>query len=346
MNVSSVTLNFPTNADENVAEDEEDDDETDEETWGPVAKTADPRSVLRRPSTDSEPEEEITIARRAPVRSPGRPRLIDWVTTPDKPFAVINNSTKKIIMFKAKLPPRPHSSDGFTRSLVHTPGLLPSAMDGSEELSPMISNSANLMMSAMYTPMDQSVGDQALGPPEAFFPFVDISTNGHVSQDTPSFDGEDDEIDGEDGDVWVGDFLNFEPDSDDEAEGEPDESGSTTNDEMFSTPRPTTATSEDQVHPMLVNPNLVGAFRSNQYRHKIMSRDNITNNSLLFSGPLAHTTIRGIKDGRLAAATVPISPLRKQKNRGHEASSPLAAQNKRKFSGDQQKGHKRSKSIN
>lgn len=325
-------------------------DTTDEETWGPVAKTAPPRSVLRNQSVESGSEEEITIARRAPPRTPGGPLLGVWSTTPDKPFAVFNGDTEKLIMFKARCQPRPHSADGMIPNS-GIPGLLPSAMDGPNEMSPMISNSANLMMSAMYTSLDEFVGDHALGPPEAFFPFVSISSDGVISQDTQSYSGGDDDFDDE---HCLDDFINFGEDSDDNdaaGDDDQDESGSTTNDDSFPTPRrSSTAASEDQSQPMLFNPNLVGAFRNNQYRHKIMSRNNATDNSLLFSGPLAHTAVRGIKDGRMAAAGVAISPMRKQKvprNAMQEASSPLAAQSKRKFSGEQQMnhGHKRSKSM-
>jgi len=207
-----------------------------------------------------------------------------------------------------------------------------------EEISPMLSNSANLMMSAMTPAHPLFDGGDVLGPPEAFFPFTSISANGEISQDSPSsFDDDDmDEVA-----MWnMDEFLNLPG-----VEAGEDEDDSSPTDDPTSTPRPTTLTSEDQ--PQFLDSTLVGSWRSDKERHNQMIRNNATEDSLRFSSPHLHTTIKGIKEGRLANAVIPMTPMRKQKRFEMPIdSSPLATHmNKRKFSGEQS-GHKRSKSMN
>jgi hypothetical protein len=261
-------------------------------------------------------------------------------------------------MFKAKINRR-YSFNGTSarpQLRAYTQDSDAEATGQPEQMSPMISNSGNMMMSAMYTPLDQYLNGQALGPPEAFYPFTNINSDGTIAQDSPSSYDEDD-LDDED--LWnVEDFLNFgeESSSDENADGEeqdpPSDSPGTV--EPSSTPaRPTTATSEDQFHPLLANSGLVGAFRRNQNRHQLLSRNTASRESLAFSGPYGQGILRGIKGGHLAAANTPITPLRKQKSVklvppiGSSPGSPLAQaqQKKRKFSGEEF-GHKRSKSLN
>lgn len=232
-------------------------------------------------------------------------------------------------------------------------GMPPEALLGTpvpvEELSPMLSNSANLMMSGM-APIDRFGAGPAVGPPEAFYPFTSISSDGLITQYTDDDEDEDD-IDGIDSDdLWdINDMIDFgEGSSDSEGEGA---SPSSDTAEAASTPgRPTTATSEDQAHPLLNhfnNPSVVGAFRSHQNLHQLMTRDNVSQDSLAFSGPLQQGTLRGIKGGRFAAANKSITPRRKtlQQPMGSSPGSPLANASKRKFNGDESFGHKRHRSA-
>lgn len=189
--------------------------------------------------------------------------------------------------------------------------------------SPMISNSGNLMMSAMYGHNSNFMG--ALGPPEAFVPFTSIGADGTIYQDSLSSYDEEDLSD--DDMLNVNDFLNFGEDSSDSSDGEdgsPGDSGSVGGNQP-STPGRAKATSEDQVHPLLdhFNNGIVGAFRHNQNRHKLISRNAATQESLAFSGPFGHGAIRGFKANRLGAANTPITPNRKQ-NFGVLLSSPIA----------------------
>ncbi|KAI9730042.1 MAG: hypothetical protein M1818_008311 [Claussenomyces sp. TS43310] len=313
---------------------ETDEGETTEEDLPAAAKYVPARSVLRRQSDESsDSEEDITVIRHNPY-SRGGPKLGSWVTDASKPFAVIDSHGKKLVVFKAKIPRR-HSFSTPTRP---APGFI-GENDGVEEMSPMISNSANLMMSAMYTPLDGTLGGQALGPPEAFYPFVSVSANGVIARESASSSFDEDDVD--DDEVWnIQDLIDFGDDSD---EAEEDDSNET---ETPSTPaRP--LSSEDQVHPLLEHfgRGVVGAFRRNQNRHHLISRNVASRESLAFSGP--YQPVRGIKGGRLAAANTPITPLRKSKTLRVVAtpSSPVApAEKKRKYSGEQH-SHKRSKSM-
>ncbi|RFU33535.1 hypothetical protein B7463_g2837, partial [Scytalidium lignicola] len=353
---------------------ETDEGETTEEDLPPAAKYIPARSMLRRPSTSSssssESEEEITVTRRGPYRPIKRsgPRLGSWLHDRSKPFLVLDNHGKNLIMFRAKVNRRFSFGGVGNQSMSAATPQSSFARESDQDkqtidLSPMISNSANLMMSAMYSPLDQYLhltGGQPLGPPEAFYPFVNISADGTITQDSPSSyeDDEDDEDDVDSEDMWnVEDFLNFGEDTSDEEEvadgrEEEDDNTSTIAEPPSSTPaRPTTASSEDQIHPLLnhFNSGIVGAFRRNQNRHHLLSCNAASRDSLAFSGPYRQGTLRGIKGDRLAAANTPITPLRKRKLPSStipsSPGSPLAtAQQKRKFSGDHF-GHKRTRSL-
>lgn len=247
---------------------------------------------------------------------------------------MINSDGSRLYMFKARVTRR--YSQGDVRPLTSSAQESEGETPGSRA-SPIVSNSGSLMLSGMYTPFGSgrnNICTQALGPPEAFYPFTTVNVNGEIIQDSPSSYDEDDLDDEE---LWdVEDFINF-------GEQSSDEDGA--DEESPETPRPTTATSDDQTPSNLLNPDIVGAFRKNQQKHKLMTRYNATMDSLVFAGPYAATSLRGIKDGRIAHAATAITPLRKQKVQPMD-SSPLAAHaTKRKFSGEE-RGHKRSKSIN
>ena len=262
----------------------------------------------------------------------------------------MDNKAKKLIMFKAEINPRRWSMDANSarQNLVNF-NIQQDVFNESpvEELSPMISNSGNLMMSAMNGTFNGN-GNQAFGPPEAFFPFTNIDLNGSILQDSLESYDEEDDVDDED--FWViEDLLDFGSTAsvagDDDEEDEEDSAAPS------STPaRPTTAASEDQMHSLLAHPHLVGAFRTNQDRHQLLSRNKASRASLAFSGPLNQGTIRGIKDNRLAAANTPITPVRRQKQvkaaYPSSPASPLVHQsNKRKASNGEEKSHKRSRSM-
>ncbi|KFY36682.1 hypothetical protein V494_05008 [Pseudogymnoascus sp. VKM F-4513 (FW-928)] len=333
---------------------ETDEGETTEEDLPPQAQYLPARTVLRGLSSDaSDSDDDIQVIQRKQYR-PQRtgPKLGSWITDANKPFAVLDSRGKRLMMFRARINRR-HSTDSVSGpNRMMTIDEDDRDASGMEQMSPMISNSANLMMSALYTPMD-NLGGQALGPPEAFYPFVSISANGNMTQDCPSSSFDEDDVDDED--IWnIGDLIDFgDSSSDDDANDDDDEDDSCDSNTVgmpSSTPvRPSTANSEDQAHPLITHlAGRVGAFRSNQNRHSLLSRNSASRESLAFSGRYGQGAIRGIKGGRLAAANTPITPLRKSKiSKAELIVSPSPAEGtdkKRKFTGESH-GHKRVRSL-
>jgi hypothetical protein len=224
----------------------------------------------------------------------------------------------------------------------------------------MLSNSANLMMSAMGDPQfDGIFSGQAMGPPEAFFPFVSVNADNTVETDSvPSsvYDGEE-----YDGDMTLLDMeamFDFGADFTTEDDNDEDQSSDSPGTiERSSTPaRPTVFSSEDQAHPLLnhLTQTNVRAFHRNQKDRQLILGGNMTRDALEFSGSSFNEgTLRGIKHGRLEAANTPITPLRRnQSMKPMQASSPgspladVSAMNKkRKFEGQEFKGHKRNRSV-
>jgi hypothetical protein len=333
-----------------------DEGETTEEDLPPAARYVPARSILRRQSTESsDSAEDITIIRRNPYRQTPRngPRLGSWVTDASKPYAVLDSRGKYLYMFRARTdrrysfdtsPSQPVDNviEDRRNEMLHDPF-------------PMMRSHADMMLSAMFTPMDSLFRGNALGPPEAFYPFVSVAANGVITRDDPTSSFDDDDID--DDDMWnIGDIIDFGDETSDEECPVEEEDSSASPADMSSTPLlPTTASSEDQVHPLLshLDRGLVGAFRRNQSRHQLLARNAASRESLAFSGPYGEGTLRGIKGGRLAAVNTPITPPRKSK--AAKAGFTLAPsimdteavrqeRQKRKFSGEQH-SHKRTRSM-
>lgn len=213
--------------------------------------------------------------------------------------------------------------------------------------SPMISNSRNILMSAMQS---DPITDSMTGPAEAFFPWTYVDADGTYAQDSSSVAASD----CDDEDLWnINDLFNFGGDtSGDEGEEASDESptGAEETPAPSSTPaRPTTARSEDQVHPLLdhFSKGVVSSFRFAQDRHQLLSSTSVSRESLAFGNPHMDGTLRGVKAGRLQHANTPITPVRKPKRAApfdSSPGSPLTA--KRKITGnDNPVGHKRSRSA-
>lgn len=289
------------------------------------------RSVLRANSEISTSSEEVP--RRRGVRAPV---MASWTHNSDTPYAIADMGTTKVKVFNMR-----RFRDQYEMQSRATPMTSP-ARNMLQE-SPMISNSGNIMMSAMMDdPFNDNVSGQAIGGPEAFYPWTYVDANGTIeNQDSSSMAGSDD---CDDEDLWnIDDLLNFgDQYSDDEEEAEPsDESPTGAEDGApSSTPaRPTTARSEDQVHPLLnhFSAGTVGAFRFNQNRHQLLNRTSVTRESLAFGSAHMEGTIRGVKAGRLQHANTPITPVRKKKRPipAFESSPASPVTNKkRKFNGD------------
>lgn len=394
-----------------------DEGETTEEDLPPAARFLQAKTVLNRQPADQTPidssdsEEDIPVIRRKPMRRPRPtgPKLGTWLADTSKPFVILDSTGKKAWVYRAKMNRR-HSSNAALSSPANgglgTP-LHSNAHGGhgysQEQMSPMLSNSANLMISAMYNEladyMDPSSGGTA-GPPEAFYPFpaelAELSPLGFspsagaamaaanggqvVVQDEP-WSSSMDEDDVDDEDKWnIADLIDF-GDHSSAGEGDGDASddedgttigrrtreGSLSNSQPASpsnlnlsgaspssTPvRPSTARSEDQVHPLLEHFDrgfpLVSAFRRHQDHHKLLLQG-IPARSLQFrgGGNYLEAPIRGIKAGRIREAGEVVAPGRRRRGQNamkRKASAETTNNTEAPVNGN---GHsrKRSRSIN
>lgn len=271
-----------------------------------------------------------------------------WIHSLKRPFAIIHTDGKKMILFNQQASRR-SSVDGIVRDDSQAQTLRQNIVDNS----PMMSNSANIMMSAA------SSNDFYAAGPEAYFPWTSVDADGTIHQDayhdSSSYDGDD--LDDGEGDILLEDFLNFDEDtSHDEKENEEEDQTSDATAEPASTPgRPTTA--EDKNHQLLnhfSNVN-VGAFRRDQDRMQLLNRNMESKESLAFGQKsYLEGTLRGVKSGRLQHATAPITPVRRRKvpkpaPYPSSPASPLLAKaevnKKRRYEGEDFKGHKRNRSL-
>lgn len=305
------------------------------------------KSVLRAISEASTSSEEVTRRRvfRAPV-------LASWTHNNDTPYAMADINSTKVKVFNMR-----RFREQYEMQSRATPMATPQR--NMLQDSPMISNSGNIMMSAMMSdPFSDNISGQAIGGPEAFYPWTYVDANGTIeNQDSSSVAGSD----CDDEDLWnIDDLLNFgNTDSDDEEEAEPSDEAQTGAEDTpgapSSTPaRPTTARSEDQVHPLLdhFSSGTVGAFRFNQNRHQLLNRTSVTRESLAFGNSVMEGTIRGVKAGRLQHANTPITPVRKKKRPIPSFESSPASpttynpNKKRKYHGDERPtGMKRTRGL-
>lgn len=88
----------------------------------------------------------------------------------------------------------------------------------------------------------------------------------------------------------------------------------------------------------------VGAFRRNQTDQQLIARGEATPDSLAFSNPLFHGTLRGIRDGALPAAATSLTPERRRKPQPTKSPLEMASM-KRKASGVLGGAHKKYKST-
>jgi hypothetical protein len=269
-----------------------------------------------------------------------------WIHSLNRPFAVIHTDGKKMILFN-KHAIRRASVDGIMgdTSQVQTP------RQHIADSSPMMSNSANIMMSAA------SSGSFFASGPEAYYPWTRVDADGTIHQDSAfpdssSYDGDD--LDDGEGDILIEDFLDFGDETTADEKDDDDEEPSTdATVEPASTPaRPKSG--EDKNHQLLNHFNnvSVSAFRRDQDRKQLLHRNVESKDSLAFGGTYLEGTLRGVKSGRLQHATAPITPVRKRKNSKpifpSSPASPLVQaelSKKRRYEGEQYSGHKRNRSM-
>jgi hypothetical protein len=245
--------------------------------------------------------------------APGKPRLgrFNLDRSDNKPIGVVDPASGKMIIFTPRR----------TNQLDLSPESLQLDFSGQDlTCSPLVRNPGFIMMGAMVS--SNTFGDfinmQPFGPAEAFFPCTPDAFAGEEESDDSYFGGVDEDED--ESLLRLEDFVTFNNDSSDE-----EESGADWNGDLISSPtRPKTAASNASVatesaaaHPLLThfdnNSDVVGAFRRNQINQQLIYSDKASQESLAFSGPYYHGTLRGIKSGSMETVTTPITPIRRQK---------------------------------
>lgn len=300
-----------------------DDDTTEEDMPEPPIrrKTLRP-SVPMSEASDSEVESPVKAQR-------GQPRVgrFNLDRSDKKPIAVLNPMTRKMMIFT------PHRR----RQLDLSPEQFNFPWPMDEQPSPLLGNSANIMLSAMFS--SNTFGDlvnaQTMGPAEAFFPFPLESNTPDGSSTGPS---EEDEAEKK---LDINDFITWDTGDSSGEEAAPGEW------DPSSTPvRPTAGTGELDVLSHL-NSDTVGAFRRNQINQQLILSNQATQDSLAFSGPYNYMALKGLKSDRFDTAGLPLTPVRRQrKHLGDVGRSPLESVSaKRKASGEMGEGHKRHRSI-
>ncbi|ORY62050.1 uncharacterized protein BCR38DRAFT_346705 [Pseudomassariella vexata] len=307
------------------------------ESDGETTEDEDPPEPIRRKAkVEEEASDSDAITLIKPRR--GKPRVgrFNLDSTGTKPVAVVNPKTGKLMIFT---PQRLRRLD-LSPEQFNFPFFEPVTQS-----SPILSNSGNLMMGAMFSSntFGDYVNTQAVGPVEAFFSMT--SGDNGIEESSEEDVGEVEEA--EQG-LAIDDFIHFDEDS---SSDEDNDGGAVADDDddVFVTPaRPSTASS-DVTHLLSQlenNSNIVGTFRRDQANSQLIRNGKATRESLAFGGSFYQGTLRGIKDGRIHSTNVPISPLRKQKKMTELASSPLSGMaQKRKASSEQQWSHKRHRSI-
>ncbi|KAL2758812.1 hypothetical protein ACRALDRAFT_1080485 [Sodiomyces alcalophilus JCM 7366] len=303
---------------------ESDGDTTEEEDDmpPPSVRRRQMQSALAAQSDESDMGEAIKGRR-------GHPRVgrFHLDSSERKPIAVVNPISRKMMIFT---PHRRRQLDLSPEQFDLSPfGLQPS---------PMVGNSAHIMMSAMSSSgfaLGDLFGTHAMGPAEAFFPADDSSDMGMDMEDEDDVERS----------LDIDDFITFEVGSQTDDAAEDDWLRS---DGLASTPaRPTTASS-DMDTLSHINASNVGAFRRDQINQRLILSEKATQDSLAFSSPYNYTALRGIKSDRFETAAVPLTPMRRQKRQMQEfARSPLESiSQKRKASAEHSAaGHKRHRSI-
>lgn len=290
--------------------------------------------IRRRTRRPSNARSEISVTEdESPVKSTrGQPRVgrFNLDRSDKKPIAVLNPLTRKMMIFT------PHRR----RQLDLSPEQFNFSWPLEEQSSPLLSNSANMMLSAMFS--SNTFGDfvnaQTMGPAEAFFPFPSETGGVDGSSSPPSMEGEDDDAEKN---LDISDFITWDNDGSSGDEEDND------NWPPSSTPlRPTTASSELDILGHL-NSDTVGAFRRNQINQQLILSNQATQDSLAFAGPYNLTAIKGLKSDRFDTAGMPLTPIRRQKRHMADARSPLEKVSaKRKASSEaSNNGHKKQRSI-
>ncbi|KAF9873627.1 hypothetical protein CkaCkLH20_08737 [Colletotrichum karsti] len=308
---------------------ETDGDTTEEDEPEPVV-----RRKIKRPEKPADQWDDSDTDH--PVKGErGQPRVgrFNLDNSEQKPIAVLNPITRKMMIFTPHRRRLDLSPEQFNFSFLPT-------IDENQN-SPMLSNSAQIMMSAMFS--SNTFGDylntQAMGPAEAFFPF---QSEPNTADESSSVEIEEEDEDEMERSLDINDFIEF----DDTRSLDGDEENQWDGEPVNPTPGRPRSSSDIDLHSH-INANNVGAFRRDQINQRLILSDKATQDSLALSSPYNYTALRGLKSDRFETAAVPLTPLRRSKKQMRDlARSPLESMSqKRKASSELPMSHKRQRSI-
>ncbi|CAO2647987.1 Nn.00g089090.m01.CDS01 [Neocucurbitaria sp. VM-36] len=323
-------------------------DTTDEEDFGPEVPPRTPvqkQSVLRRPNSAPGSRAATPNPFQRSSRPTGRQipptRGVFIHDDSTKAIAVTNRATKTVTFYRPRATLIPwiplngyHSSTSSTAN--NSPRTSIAQLNGSDsEVSNEVFNNAlgtDIMLTGIFGSApgnDYFFGNDSVGPPEAFFPFVSIGSNGNMNiMDEDEYDDSEDYED----DLNITDFMDFGSEGDDtdlEQEEEETDVPATPATTKMAPPSSTPA----QPTPMTETPSnrkrttsdvmlehfdrgVVTAFRNNQNRYRDVS-------SLPQDPAVRASVSRPVRSGKSAEAL--ITPLRKRSRAKRMARSPLHA---------------------
>ncbi|KAJ4377770.1 hypothetical protein N0V83_000600 [Neocucurbitaria cava] len=322
-------------------------DTTDEEDFGPDVPPRTPvqkRSVLRRPNSAPGSRAATPNPFQRSSRPTGRQipptRGVFIHDDSTKAIAVTNRATKTVTFYRPRATLIPwiplngyHSSTSSTAN--NSPRNSIAQLNGSDsEVSNEVFNNAlgtDIMLTGIFGSApgnDYFFGNDSVGPPEAFFPFVSIGSNGNMN----IMDEDDDDSEDYEDDLNITDFMDFGSEGEDtDCEQEEDET------DVPATPATTRmappSSTPAQPTPMSETPSnrkrttsdvmlehfdrgVVTAFRNNQNRYRDVS-------SLPQDPAVRASVSRPVRSGKSAEAL--ITPLRKRSRANRVAKTPLHA---------------------
>ncbi|KAL6704352.1 hypothetical protein ACN47E_008308 [Coniothyrium glycines] len=325
-------------------------DTTDEEEYATDARPVTPvqkQSVLQQPASTPGSRAGTPKPFERNSRSTGRHippmRGVFQHTEHNEAIAVTNKSTKTVTFYRPRTKMIPwipmsgyHSSTSSTanNSPRNSIAQLNAAGSDSEVSNEVFNNTVgtDIMLSGIFGSApgnDYFFGTESIGPPEAFYPFVSIGSNGNMFENMDDY-GDDDSEDYED-DLNITDFMDFGSDGDDSDFEQEDDIEDT---DVPATPSTSTIAHNDSTPaPMSSTPGnrkrttsdvmlehfdrgVVTAFRNNQNRYRDVAS--------LPSDPAARASVsRPVRSGKSAEAL--ITPLRKRNRQNRIAKSPLKA---------------------
>jgi hypothetical protein len=265
-------------------------------------------------------------------------------TESNQAIAVTNRATKTVTFYRPRTQIVPwiplngyHSSTSSTANNSPRNSIAQVNAGSDSEVSNEILNNnlgADIMLTGIFgsTPgNDYFFGNESIGPPEAFYPFVSIGSQGNMFENLDEYGDDDDSEDYED-DLNIHDFMDFGSEADD-TDFEQDEefedtdvpatpatatvahNGSTPAPPRTDTPVNRKRTTSDVMLEHF-DRGVVTAFRNNQNRYRDVAS--------LPSDPAARASVsRPVRSGKSAEAL--ITPLRKRSRGNRIAKSPLKA---------------------